>query len=74
MKLTTRKRSTLISLACSMIASSVLFFGPDVAAGQEMVPDFSLLDVNIASSTFNQSVSPRDYLQQTSGWYFGEAT
>ena len=33
-------------------------------------PDFSLLDVNSASPTYQQAVSPRDYLEQVSGWYF----
>lgn len=33
-------------------------------------PDFSLEDVNPASSTYQQAVSPRDYLEQVSGWYF----
>jgi hypothetical protein len=38
------------------------------------MPDFTLTDVNSASGTANQGVSPRDYLQQVSGWYFGTAT
>ena len=38
------------------------------------MPDFTLTDVNSASPTANQGVSPRDYLQQVSGWYFGHAT
>jgi hypothetical protein len=38
------------------------------------VADFSLLDVNTASATFNQHISPRDYLGQVTGWYFGHAT
>jgi len=37
-------------------------------------PDFQLQDVNTTSATFNQSVSPRDYLAMTSGFYFGAAT
>jgi hypothetical protein len=45
------------------------------AAGEETpMPAFSLVDVNPASSTYNQSVSPRDYLQRTTAWYFGHAT
>lgn len=39
-----------------------------------MVADFGLTDVNPDSATFEQVVSPRDYLQQVSGWYFGHAT
>jgi hypothetical protein len=40
----------------------------------EVVPDFSLLDVNATSPTAGQAVSPRDYLEAVSGWYFGHAT
>jgi hypothetical protein len=40
----------------------------------DLVPDFSVLDVNPASPTADQPVSPRDYLEQVSGWYFGHAT
>lgn len=39
-----------------------------------MAPDFALPDVNPATPTFAQPVSPRDYLQQVSGWYFTYAT
>jgi len=37
-------------------------------------PDFALLDYNPTSSTSEQAVSPRDYLQKVSGWYFAHAT
>ncbi len=47
-------------------ASAYLAAGP--------VADFSLEDVNATSSTVGQAVSPRDYLQKVSGWYFGHAT
>jgi hypothetical protein len=48
---------------------------PAAAEGEEeLVPDFSLLDTNPASSTYNQSVSPRDFVGQISAWYFGHAT
>ena len=36
--------------------------------------DFSLPDVNPTSPRFNQGVSPRDYLERVSAWYFGHAT
>lgn len=42
-------------------------------AAQRM-PDFALLDVNSTSETYDQNVSPRDFLQQVSGWYFTYAT
>jgi hypothetical protein len=41
------------------------------AAGEgDPRPDFALEDVNSASPTYQQPVSPRDYLEQVSGWYF----
>ena len=40
----------------------------------QMVADFSLVDVNASSSTYLQQVSPRDFVGQVSGWYFGAAT
>ena len=40
----------------------------------EMVPDFSLADVNPTSTRFGEAVSPRDYLNRISAWYFGSAT
>ena len=46
--------------------------GGGLPAGQ--VPDFALVDVNETSTTFDQAVSPRDYLQKVSAWYFGYAT
>ncbi|MFN3484466.1 MAG: hypothetical protein ACK44W_03160 [Planctomycetota bacterium] len=39
-----------------------------------VLPDFSLTDVNPNSATYNQKVSPRDYLGKVSAWYFGHAT
>ena len=38
------------------------------------VPDFSLIDVNETSPTYNQSVSPRDFMGEVSAWYFGHST
>jgi len=62
----------LRSLAAELVAISVLVAGSSVATG-EMVPDFALQDVNSISATYGQLVSPRDYLQQVSAWYFGQA-
>lgn len=47
----------------------------DLAEGEsDLVPDFELVDVNPNSETYNQTVSPRDFLGQISAWYFGHAT
>ncbi len=49
-------------------------FAPAAAEAESTaMPDFALVDVNQSSTTANQEVSPRDYLQQVSGWYFGSA-
>lgn len=44
-----------------------------VSTGQQ-VPDFSLIDENTTSATYQQSVSPRDFIAQGSAWYFGHST
>ena len=46
----------------------------DVEVHENAVPEFALLDVNPASPTFNQPVSPRDLLGQISVWMFGYST
>ena len=38
------------------------------------MPDFELVDLNTNSATYQHNVSPRDYLQQVTGWYFTYAT
>ena len=43
-------------------------------AGAQPMPDFHLLDENAASITYQQPVSPRDYLTRISAWYFGHST
>jgi hypothetical protein len=40
----------------------------------KLAPDFSLQDVNSTSASHAQQVSPRDYLEKISAWYFGSAT
>ena len=48
----------------------------DSAEGEagSTVGEFSLTDVNPESTDFSQSVSPSDYLQHASAWYFGHST
>ncbi len=38
----------------------------------EPVADFSIVDVNTTSPRYDTTVSPRDYLHQVSGYYFGD--
>ena len=47
---------------------------PDGMLSDFSQPNFSLEDVNPTSTTYQQQVSPRDYLGKVSGWYFGYAT
>ena len=74
MSLTAKNHLKPWSIVGSFIACVVLHAGSPVAASAGMVSDFDLVDVNPTSSTYQQAVSPRDYLKQVSGWYFGHAT
>lgn len=38
------------------------------------MPDFQLVDDNLNSPLFGDTISPREYLQQVSGWYFIHTT
>lgn len=38
------------------------------------MPDFALVDLNPNSTRVGELVSPRDYLEQVSGWYFTHAS
>ena len=44
--------------------------GGDTGEGPEMVADFSLEDLNPESPRFGEMISPRDYIEEVSGWYF----
>ncbi len=61
-------------LTRAIITVLALLTGLPLASSDEPVPDFALLDVNPTSSTYDQLVSPRDFLHRASGWYFGHAT
>jgi hypothetical protein len=43
------------------------------AHASEPLPDFRLMDVNPNSARSGTTVSPRDYVMQVSGYYFGHA-
>ena len=63
--------SMILSVACD--DKNTLVTDP-VTTSMDLVVDFSLLDVNPNSATHDQPVSPRDYMQKVSAWYFGHAT
>ncbi|MCL4206050.1 MAG: hypothetical protein KJ000_26500 [Pirellulaceae bacterium] len=49
-------------------------FASSFAEGESApMADFTLTDFNATSPTYQQPVSPRDYLEQVSGWYLGSA-
>ena len=66
-----RFTSVLALLLCTACTESGLGTG---ALPTGPVSDFSLIDLNPASFTSGEVVSPRDYLEQVSGWYFAHAT
>lgn len=55
----------------ALVFSSILLMGGALLA--QPVPDFSLPDTNPNSPRYTALVSPRDYLLQVSGYYFGAA-
>lgn len=63
---------------CVVVANDGELDGPPGQASTRVVAgpatDFSLPDVNATSPRFGAPVSPRDYLQKVSGWYFGHAS
>jgi hypothetical protein len=56
-----------------MIASLALMVSFVIPSAGALVPEFKLPDVNPISARRNSQVSPRDYLLQVSGYYFGMA-
>jgi hypothetical protein len=44
-----------------------------MARASDIIPDFLLQDVNRESPRNEAQVSPRDYVLQVSGYYFGHA-
>ena len=36
-----------------------------------IMPEFTLMDTNPNSPTFEEEILPRDYLGAVTGWYFG---
>jgi len=67
------------SLEARRVMYGADLLGADLLGGAEgeagsVVADFSLTDVNPNSVTFNQTVSPREFLQSATAWYFGHST
>ena len=56
-----------------LMGTLLSLFGLGTAWTATPIPDFKLVDVNTNSVRSGQKVSPRDYLLQVSGYYFGQA-
>lgn len=69
-----KARASVMSLTIVSVMLTATLVGTSAASAGLIVPDFSLTDVNSSSTSYNSPVSPRDYLGQVSGWYFGHAT
>lgn len=69
-----RAQSSVRLLSILLIAACQTPMGNTHLAMDTPVADFHLMDVNLSSTTADQQVSPRDYLEQVSGWYFGHST
>ena len=67
---THRARFGDVHLVAEILEDRLMLSG---SAGDAAQPDFHLADVNTTSASFDSSVSPRDYLDQVSAWYFGHA-
>lgn len=57
-----------------LLDSANLAAGGCIAGEDGEAPDFSLADLNPASARYSQQISPRDYLEEVSGWYFIHST
>jgi hypothetical protein len=64
---------SLVMRGLVSMSSVVLAFGITMARADGVAPDFKLVDANPNSVRYNSLVSPRDYLLQVSGYYFGSA-
>jgi hypothetical protein len=57
-----------------LIGSLTTVLGLGVAWAGETVPDFKLTDENPNSIRWGTPVSPRDYVLQVAGFFFGTAS
>lgn len=75
-----RRKPQRYALAYERLEPRLVLMGGNYPYGSNplpmnaIAPDFELVDANPASASYNQSVSPRDYLGQISVWLFGWST
>jgi hypothetical protein len=70
---TTRARQLALACLRMDVTRDALGIWGDPPPLPGPMPDFTLVDLNPASATYDQDVSPRDYLGKVSAWYFGRA-
>ncbi len=63
---------SLLLLACATDPLERLST-PQAGVGT-LAPEFALSDVNTTSASFEEDISPSQYLDRVSAWYFGHAT
>ena len=63
-----------VALLCAALASACKDSPTSNHEGPVMAANFTLEDLNDSSATFQQAISPRDYLGGVSAWYFGHST
>lgn len=56
----------MLSLALTLLACQ--------STTGQVLPDFTLQDVNPVSSSYLAQVSPREKLDKVTAWYFGHST
>jgi hypothetical protein len=69
-----KRQLALAALLVALVCAGCKDDDPAGPSDAVPAPDFALPDVNATSATYDQTVSPRDYLQKVSAWYFGHAT
>jgi hypothetical protein len=71
--LTQQDRVATVTAMSRFLLSVLLFAGGVWTWAVEQVPEFKLTDVSLSSNRRGMQVSPRDYLLQVSGYYFGDS-
>lgn len=68
------RRLAAAALLLAALAGCSKHDNPTRPPADQAAPDFSLVDQNRASATWNTAVSPRQYQNKVSVWYFAWAT
>jgi hypothetical protein len=70
--------SLLLATGCQESVADTAFNaacdGHELDDTEDRAPDFCLVDLNTHSARTGEPITPRDYLEQVSGWYFIHST